>query len=123
MLLRLARLLVRDSTRAADIARFAGAWRLIVARNPSCSVREPVGHPLCGFYAAAFTRPRRYSLRSHAEVMACRGPVAACGVAHRGANGDSAKGRHDVRGVAGPILVAFCSPQPGSATQPPRGIR
>jgi predicted hydrocarbon binding protein len=39
-----------------------------------CSVREPVDQPLCGFYAAAFTRLLLlFNLESHAEVVACRG--------------------------------------------------
>jgi predicted hydrocarbon binding protein len=37
-------------------------------------VRKPVGHPLCGFYAAAFTRLLTlFNLSTRAEVMACRG--------------------------------------------------
>jgi hypothetical protein len=39
-----------------------------------CSVREPVPQPLCGFYAAAFTRLLAlFDLHAHVEVVACRG--------------------------------------------------
>ena len=39
-----------------------------------CTVREPVPQPLCGFYAAAFTRLLAlFDMRARAEVVACRG--------------------------------------------------
>jgi predicted hydrocarbon binding protein len=39
-----------------------------------CSVREPVREPLCGFYAAAFTRLlAQFDLPVRADVIACRG--------------------------------------------------
>jgi bacteriochlorophyll 4-vinyl reductase len=39
-----------------------------------CSVREPVAHPLCGFYAAAFTRLLSlFDLGARTDVIACRG--------------------------------------------------
>ena len=39
-----------------------------------CTVREPVPHPLCGFYASAFTRLLAlFDLHARAEVVACRG--------------------------------------------------
>jgi predicted hydrocarbon binding protein len=39
-----------------------------------CTVREPVDYPLCGFYAAAFTRlMTMFNLKSTAAVIACRG--------------------------------------------------
>jgi predicted hydrocarbon binding protein len=39
-----------------------------------CTVREPVLHPLCGFYASALTRLfRLFDLNGRAEVVACRG--------------------------------------------------
>ena len=76
MLLRLARRLVRDSyqgSRAVSRVR-GGTARIDVRASIFCSVREPVRHPLCGFYAAAFTRlSSLFNLRSHAEVLACRG--------------------------------------------------
>ena len=39
-----------------------------------CTVRERVPHPLCGFYAAAFTRLLTlFNLQGRTEVVACRG--------------------------------------------------
>jgi predicted hydrocarbon binding protein len=39
-----------------------------------CSVRERVPHPLCGFYAAAFTRLLAlFDIAARTEVVACRG--------------------------------------------------
>jgi predicted hydrocarbon binding protein len=39
-----------------------------------CTVRERVSKPLCGFYAAAFTRLLLlFNVQGHAEVVACRG--------------------------------------------------
>jgi predicted hydrocarbon binding protein len=37
-------------------------------------VREPVPHPLCGFYAAAFMKMMAlFNVGARAEVVACRG--------------------------------------------------
>jgi predicted hydrocarbon binding protein len=39
-----------------------------------CSVREPVGAPLCDFYAAAFTKLlAMFDVVARTEVIACRG--------------------------------------------------
>ena len=39
-----------------------------------CTVREPVPQPLCGFYAAAFTRLLAlFNVGARTEVVACRG--------------------------------------------------
>ena len=39
-----------------------------------CSVREPVARPLCGFYAAAFTRLNAlFDLSANVDVVSCRG--------------------------------------------------
>jgi len=39
-----------------------------------CTVREPVPHALCGFYAAAFTRLLAlFDIGARTEVVACRG--------------------------------------------------
>jgi predicted hydrocarbon binding protein len=39
-----------------------------------CSVREPVRQPLCGFYAAAFTRLHAlFDLSARIKVVSCRG--------------------------------------------------
>lgn len=76
MLLRVARELVRSSyqgSRAISRVR-RGTARIDLRASIFCSVREPVEHPLCGFYAAAFTRLlTMFNLRSSAAVVACRG--------------------------------------------------
>ncbi len=75
-LLRLARRLVRSSyqgSRASSKVR-RGAASIDLGASIFCTVREKVDHPLCGFYAAAFTRLLSlFGLRSHAEVVSCRG--------------------------------------------------
>ena len=76
LLVRLARQLVRNSYQGSrTVARVrAGTARIDVRASIFCSVREPVGHPLCGFYAAAFTRLLTlFNVRTRAEVLACRG--------------------------------------------------
>jgi bacteriochlorophyll 4-vinyl reductase len=76
LLVRLARQLVRNSYQGSrTIARVRGSTaRIDVRASIFCSVREPVGHPLCGFYAAAFTRLLTlFNVRTRAEVLACRG--------------------------------------------------
>jgi hypothetical protein len=54
-----------------------------------------VSHPLCGFYAAAFTRLLTlFNLRTRAEVMACRGTgEAACVMQIALNNGSQESGR------------------------------
>jgi hypothetical protein len=50
--------------RTADIAVRASIF---------CTVREPISYPLCGFYAAAFTRLlTNFDMRARAEVVTCR---------------------------------------------------
>jgi bacteriochlorophyll 4-vinyl reductase len=76
LLLRLARQLVHNSyTGSRAISRVRrNTARIDLRASIFCTVREPVGHPLCGFYAAAFTRlSSLFSLNSAAEVVACRG--------------------------------------------------
>ena len=76
MLVRMGRQLVRETYQGSRaIARVRrGTARIDVRASIFCSVREPVGHPLCGFYAAAFTRMMTlFNLRNRAEVVACRG--------------------------------------------------
>ncbi len=71
-----ARHLVRNSYPGSRaIARVRrGTARVDVRASVFCSVREPVAHPLCRFYAAAFTRLLAlFDLRSRAEVVSCRG--------------------------------------------------
>jgi bacteriochlorophyll 4-vinyl reductase len=76
MLLRLARQLVRDTYRGSRaIARVRrGTANIDVRASVFCSVREPVRVPLCGFYAAAFTKLLAlFDVSARAEVVACRG--------------------------------------------------
>lgn len=76
LVLRLARQIVRSSYRGSRaISRMRrGTASVDVRASIFCSVREPVAHPLCGFYAAAFSRLLMlFSLPAHAEVVACRG--------------------------------------------------
>ena len=75
LLVRLARHLVRDTYQGSRaIARFRkGMANIDVRASVFCSVREPVGHPLCGFYAAAFTRLMTlFDIGARTEVIACR---------------------------------------------------
>ena len=76
MLMRVARDLVRDTYQGSRaIFRIRrGLARIDVRASVFCTVREPVGHPLCGFYAAAFTRlMQMFELGATTKVMACRG--------------------------------------------------
>jgi len=76
LLLRLARQLVRETYQGSRaIARVRkGMARIDVRASVFCSVREPVGLPLCGFYAAAFTRLLSlFDIGARTEVIACRG--------------------------------------------------
>ena len=76
LLLRRARALVRSSyqgSRAVSRLRH-GTASVSVRASIFCTVREPVPHPLCGFYAAAFTRLLTlFDLPARTEVVACRG--------------------------------------------------
>ena len=76
MLVRQARGLVRScygGSRVASRLR-RGTARINVRTSVFCTVREPVQHPLCGFYASAFTRlVALFNLHARAEVVACRG--------------------------------------------------
>ncbi|HEV3140711.1 MAG TPA: hypothetical protein VGY57_09360 [Vicinamibacterales bacterium] len=76
MLLRLSKRLVRDSykgSRAISRVR-RGMASVDVRASIFCTVREPVRHPLCGFYAAAFTKMMAmFNVGARAEVVACRG--------------------------------------------------
>jgi bacteriochlorophyll 4-vinyl reductase len=76
MLLRLARHLVRDTYRGSRaIPKLRrGTANIDLRASVFCSVREPVRYPLCGFYAAAFTRLLSlFDVSAHTEVVACRG--------------------------------------------------
>jgi len=80
ILIRQARQLVRSSyrdSRAISHLR-RGTARIDVRASVFCTVREPVAHPLCGFYAAAVTRLlERFNIGASTEVIACRGTGAA----------------------------------------------
>jgi hypothetical protein len=72
----LARCLVRSSYRGSRaVSRLRrGTANIDVRASIFCSVREPVPQPLCGFYAAAFTRLLAlFELSARAEVIQCRG--------------------------------------------------
>jgi bacteriochlorophyll 4-vinyl reductase len=76
MLVRLARQLVRETYQGSRaISRFRrGTANIDVRASIFCTVREPVSHPLCGFYAAAFTKlMAMFNVGAHTEVVACRG--------------------------------------------------
>jgi len=75
LVLRLARQLVRSSYAGnRAVARLRrGTARVEVRASIFCTVREPVDHPLCGFYAAASRRLMEiFSVRANAHVIACR---------------------------------------------------
>ena len=75
LLLGLARRLVHDSYQGSQtVSRLRRRVANVDLRSSVfCSVREPVPHPLCGFYAAAFTRMLSlFDLGARTEVIACR---------------------------------------------------
>jgi hypothetical protein len=75
ILLRLSRRLVQSSYKGSRaISRLrAGTARVELRASVFCTVRERVPHPLCGFYAAAFTRMLAlFDIGASAEVIGCR---------------------------------------------------
>jgi hypothetical protein len=76
MLMRLMDSLVRSSysgSRAVGRVR-GGTARIDVRASVFCTVREPVGFHLCGYYAAACTRLLAlFDLEAEAQVLSCRG--------------------------------------------------
>jgi len=76
MLVRLMDSLVRSSyagSRAIGHIRH-GTAQIDVRASVFCTVREPVGFHLCGFYAAAYTRLLElFELDAQAHVLSCRG--------------------------------------------------
>ena len=76
LLLRLASRLVRSSymgSRAVSRLR-RGKASIDVRASIFCTVREQASRPLCGFYAAAFTRLLAlFQMRGRSEVVTCRG--------------------------------------------------
>jgi bacteriochlorophyll 4-vinyl reductase len=76
VLLRMARDLVRNSYQGSRaISRLSrGTASVDVRASIFCTVREPASEPLCGFYAAAFTRLMAlFDIGAETEVVACRG--------------------------------------------------
>jgi bacteriochlorophyll 4-vinyl reductase len=76
LLLQVARRLVRNTYRGSRAITKVrrGTARIDVRASIFCTVRKPVDHPLCLFYASAFTRLlAQFNLTTHAEVVACRG--------------------------------------------------
>jgi bacteriochlorophyll 4-vinyl reductase len=76
LLLRMAGQLVRSSYRGSRvISRLRrGTASIDVRASIFCTVRQPVPQPLCGFYAAAFTKLLSlFNMPARAEVVACRG--------------------------------------------------
>ena len=76
LVLRLAREVVHSSYRESRATSRLGRGTASVDVHESifCTVREPVPQPLCGFYAAAFTRLLLlFNLCAQTEVVACRG--------------------------------------------------
>lgn len=76
ILLGMATRLVRSSYRGSRaIAKLRrGTARIDVRASIFCTVREPVPEPLCGFYAAAFTRLMAlFDVGAHTDVVTCRG--------------------------------------------------
>jgi hypothetical protein len=74
--LRLARQLVKTTyggSRAVTRVH-RGTAQVDLRASVFCAVRDPVANPLCGFYAAAFTRVLAlFDVPSTAAVVACRG--------------------------------------------------
>ena len=76
LVLRVARRLVRASYQGSRaVAKIRkGTASVDVRASIFCTVREPVEQPLCGFYAAAFTKLLLlFALPTRAVVVRCRG--------------------------------------------------
>jgi hypothetical protein len=76
LVLGMGRRLVHASYRGSVVVSSVRRGTATVSLRSSifCMVRTPVGHPLCGFYAAAFARLLDlFGLPARAEVVACRG--------------------------------------------------
>ena len=62
-----------DGSRAASRTR-KGVARVTVKASVFCSVREPVAHPLCGYYASACERMLAlFDIETSVTVESCRG--------------------------------------------------
>jgi bacteriochlorophyll 4-vinyl reductase len=76
LLLRMSRQLVRSTYRGSRaVSRLRrGTASLDLKASLFCGVRERAPQPLCGFYAAAFTRLMSlFDVDAQAQVVACRG--------------------------------------------------
>jgi bacteriochlorophyll 4-vinyl reductase len=76
LLLRLARRLVRSSYNGSRaIARLRkGTASIDVRASVFCTVREPVRHPLCGFYSAAIAKLLAlFDVSAKTDIVTCRG--------------------------------------------------
>ena len=75
LLLRVGRRLVNDAFKARTPPSRVrkGTARISLQDSIFCSVRDRVDHPLCGFYAAMYTRLfSLFNLPSMATVVTCR---------------------------------------------------
>jgi hypothetical protein len=76
LVLGLARQLVRSSYQSSwAVTRLRrGTANVQLESSVFCTVREPVSHPLCGFYAAAMTRLMSlFDLGARCDVLSCKG--------------------------------------------------
>lgn len=76
LLLRLGSRIVRHTCRGTRVVSKLrlGTASVDVRASLFCTVRAPAARPLCGFYAAAFTRVMTlFDVDARAEVVACRG--------------------------------------------------
>lgn len=90
LLMGLAKQLVRETYQGSRaIARVRGTTASVDVRaSVFCTVREPVAHPLCGFYAAAFTKLlAMFNVGAETHVVACRGTGGATCVLRVALNG------------------------------------
>ena len=91
LLMGLAKRLVRDTYQGSRaVARVRGGTASVDVRaSIFCTVREPVAHPLCGFYAAAFTKLLAlFNMGARTEVVTCRGTGGATCVLQVALNGE-----------------------------------
>lgn len=75
LVLRLANRLVRDTFRRGRLAYKLrkNVGTLDLRESVFCDVREPVAHPLCGFYTAAFARLfALFNVPAKLDVTSCR---------------------------------------------------
>ena len=91
LLMGLAKELVRETYQGSRaISRVRGGLASVDVRaSIFCTVREPVAHPLCGFYAAAITKLlAMFNMAGRTEVVTCRGTGGATCVLQVALDGD-----------------------------------